>query len=120
MRKIETHLCSGLSKQLRLSAGEAGAGGASYDYMAEGSAGWAWLFRFQNGLVPEVGLNGVTNEVLLAIVHDRLKGFQAGDFPCRENADAIAAIEVALGCLHERTSKRLAAGVEGKNEALPR
>jgi len=37
---------------------------------------------FQNGPIGEVGVNGVTNEALLAIVADRLRGFQGGPTAC--------------------------------------
>jgi hypothetical protein len=53
---------------------------------------------FQNGTLAERGTNGITNEALLAIVIDRLRGFQAGEFACRENAAALARIEEALVC----------------------
>src|SRR6266700_4844812 len=41
---------------------------------------------FQNGPIKEWGVNGVTQEALLAIVIDRLRSFQKGPFSCRENA----------------------------------
>jgi len=61
--------------------------------------------------------SGATNEALLAIVKDRLEGFQAGKFPCQENEDALAGVNHALKFLHLRTLKRIARGVENQAKA---
>ncbi|MCA9037374.1 MAG: hypothetical protein KDA91_19695 [Planctomycetaceae bacterium] len=74
-------------------------------------------FHFQRGSEAYNGVNGITNEVLLAIVQDRLKGYQAGLFACRENALALTKIEEALMWLHYRSRDRLARGVEGTDKA---
>lgn len=68
---------------------------------------------FQNGTLPEVGVNGVTEQALLAILIDRLQGFQKGPFACRENALALTKLEEAMHWMHARTRDR----VEGKHEA---
>lgn len=70
---------------------------------------------FQEGPIKEHGVNGVTNEVLLAIVRNRLEGFQNSPFKCRENALAITKIEEAMHWLHHRTRERELRGVEGTN-----
>lgn len=72
---------------------------------------------FQKGPVGESGVNGLTNEVLLAVVLDRLSGFQTGPFPCNDNKDAITAISDGLEILKGRTRERMARGVEGLNKA---
>jgi hypothetical protein len=61
------------------------------------------------------GAVGLTNEVLLAIVKDRLEAFQAGPYACRENAVALNGIDKALAALHSRTKARIFQGVEGKD-----
>lgn len=71
---------------------------------------------FQNGPIKEVGTNGITHEALLAILIDRLQGFQSGPYACDENALALAHIKTAQAILHERTQKRLARGVEGTHQ----
>ena len=71
------------------------------------------VIHFQNGTIPEAGYNGVTQEVLLAIVADRLRSFQAGPFSCRENALALTKIEEAQHWLQQRTLARMRRGVEG-------
>ena len=72
--------------------------------------------EFQNGPIQEVGVNGISNEALLAIVEDRLLGFQNGQFACRENAVALTKIQEALMWLGKRTRDRLARGVEGTHQ----
>lgn len=71
------------------------------------------LISFQNGPVREVGVNGITDAQLLAVLIDRLRGFQSGDCPSRENALALTKLEEAKHWIHERTTKRLRRGVEG-------
>jgi hypothetical protein len=71
--------------------------------------------HFQEGPIKESGVNGAHNEDLLAIVIDRLYGFQNSEFKCRENAIAITKIEEALLWLGKRTSDRESRGVEGTN-----
>jgi len=72
--------------------------------------------QFQNGPVGEFGVNGVSNEALLAIVEDRLLGFQSGQFACRENAIALTKIQEAMMWLQKRTRDRISRGVEGTNQ----
>jgi hypothetical protein len=105
---------------------EPGAGGANHHYMIttpdwtrapDGSgAQGVWDINFQNGPINENGVNGVTQEALLAIVADRLRSFQAGPFACRENALALTKIEEAQHWLHSRTLARMQRGVEGTHQ----
>ena len=69
---------------------------------------------FHNGESREP--RGVTNEVLLAIVEDRLAAFQAGPFSCRENMYALKAVRESLMWCRKRSEDRAARGVEGKLE----
>lgn len=71
---------------------------------------------FQNGPIKEAGVNGVMNEDLIAIVIDRMRGFQSGEYACPDNALALIKLEEALMWLEHRTSEREARGVEGRNE----
>lgn len=68
---------------------------------------------FQNGPIKEHGVNGVTQEALMAICIDRLESFQAGPFACKENATALWHLKRALEALHSRTKERQSRGVEG-------
>lgn len=72
--------------------------------------------KFQQGPLQVVAVNGISNEALLAIVIDRLRGFQSGDFKCRENALALTKLQEALHWLDHRTRDREARGVEGRHE----
>jgi len=69
--------------------------------------------NFQNGPVKESGINGISNESLLAIVIDRMQGFQSGDYRTREGALALTKLEKAMLWLHSRTRDRLERRVEG-------
>lgn len=98
-----------------------GAGNACHHYIAgvncPGEEGhWVHEIKFQNGPIAEAGVNGTTHEVLLAILAHRLRGFQAGQFGCAENAEALAHIEAAQAALQKRTSARMDRGVEGTHE----
>lgn len=99
-------------------ADERGAGHANHHYRVYENATGKLLqeVKFQNGPIQENGVNGVQNEDLLAIVIDRLIGFQTGEFACQENEEALHCCSEALMCLRRRTAKRQARGVEGKNE----
>ena len=59
------------------------------------------------------GVNGLTHEVLLAIVADRLRSFQKGPYSCKANACALTHIEEAQHWLQQRTIERMRRGVEG-------
>ena len=71
---------------------------------------------FQNGPVKEVGVNGLTNEALLALVLHRLRILNT-NFPCRENSLAITNIEQGVMWLEQRTKDRIKRNVEGLNKA---
>jgi hypothetical protein len=68
---------------------------------------------FQHGPISESGVNGLTHEVLLAIVADRLRSFQNGSYRCKANACALTHIEEAMHWLQQRTLERMRRGIEG-------
>ena len=74
------------------------------------------FIKFQNGVIPENGVNGATNEDLLEILIDRLTGFQTGEYPCGENMMAIRALKTAMMFLDRRTLRRRRSNIEGKME----
>lgn len=126
MRKITDHIVNPANDKLTIAVtDEPGAGGANHSYLVSGfdlSNNPSCDFKvpnnhavilFQNGAIPEAGVNGITHEALLAIVADRLKSFQAGPFACRENALALICIQEAMHWLHHRTLERMHRGVEG-------
>ncbi len=71
---------------------------------------------FQNGPINTVGVNGITHEVLLAILIDRMESFQAGPYANDYNAAALNHLRSAQGCLLDRTRERMSRGVEGTHQ----
>lgn len=128
MRTLTDHIVEGDSAnhQIRIHVtDEPGQGGANHAY----SIAWTPIpgptdsaqpnhvdIIFQNGPIKEFGVNGVTQEALLAIIIDRLRSFQAGPFSCRDNAVALTHCEEALMWLQRRTRERIKRGVEGTNQ----
>jgi len=119
MREITSHKVNPTNDRLCIMAtDEPGAGGANHEYEVTGfDHGGQHHVRFQNGAIAEQGVNGITQEVLLAICIDRLQSFQAGPFACRENALALTKLEEAQHWLFSRTLSRMQRGVEGKTVA---
>lgn len=121
MRTVTTHVANPLNDKLVIEVlDRPGAGGANHEYLihlpAESTRGVKQtLINFQNGPIAEKGINGITQEALLAICIDRLQCFQKGGFACRENAIALTKMEEAMHWLHHRTKQRMLRGVEGKN-----
>lgn len=128
MRELTDHKINPANDKLRITVtDEPGAGGANHRYEIDGfdvttnssfdgasdDPSGATTLLFQNGPINEVGVNGITQEALLAIVADRLRSFQAGPYACRENALALTKIEEAQHWLLSRTRGRMARGVEG-------
>ena len=71
---------------------------------------------FQKGAVKEAGVNGVTNEALLAILIHRTNELNS-KFPCAENIIAVEHMLEALANFTARTKNRIGRGVEGKEVA---
>ncbi len=118
MRIIDEHKVNPANDTLTVSVtDEPGAGGANHRYEISGVQSWITptVIEFQNGpiSVDGNGVNGLTHEVLLAIVADRLRSFQKGPFSCKANACALTHIEEAQHWLPQRTLERMRRGVEG-------
>ncbi len=95
---------------------EPGQGNACHEYEITDKDGKTLgEVSFQNGPIKEVGVNGVMNEDLIAILISRMKGFQSGDFACVANSHALSHLKNALGALQARTAQREERGVEGTN-----
>jgi hypothetical protein len=141
-RHITAHKLNGLNDAIQITALDVpGPGGANHKYEidivggAPTSGGMTTVINFQNGPIGESGFNGISNEALVAIVIDRMRGFQhqrfgelvppsvgqpgdfdfnsRGKYACRDNACALTHLEEALFWLQNRTRQRLARGVEG-------
>lgn len=123
MRELTHHKLTGLNDALTIEVlDEPGPGNACQVYRIASTEGTVVSravccdINFQNGPIQEAGINGVSNEALLAVLIDRMQGFQSGPFACRDNAIALTHLEEALMWLQKRTRDRLARGVEGTNQ----
>lgn len=122
MRELTRHRVNGCNDGLKIEVrDEPGNGGANHEYRISGwhdtrSATRAPIdvfLIFQNGPIKEVGVNGITHEALLAILIDRLEGFQSGPFKCDYNRFALEHLKLGLEYLKQRTAERMLRGVEG-------
>jgi hypothetical protein len=150
IREITDHKTNGLNEAIEITAGEPGPGGAPHKYNLIGRGEhipnigprpFGVNLRFQNGPIKGIeDMNGITNEALLAVLIDRMRGFQGvppvhsapeitgvlttepkdyaaknlrAPFACRENAMALTHLEEALMWLQKRTLDRVKRGVEG-------
>ena len=117
MREIHGHETNNANRLIAITADDADPnyGNASHDYEVRRTEGQLVLghLQFQQGPIAEVSVNGLTHEVLLAIVIDRLRGFQTGVFANPWNETALTHCQAALAAMQERTREREARGVEG-------
>lgn len=119
LRYLTDHQIGNASSEIAIAVvDEPGQGGANHQYAAyfPHSTIRCVSIDFQNGPIAEVGVNGVTHEVLLAIVIDRLRSFQKGPYSCKANACALTHIEEAMHWLQQRTIERMRRGVEGTHQ----
>jgi len=122
-RELTSHKVNGCNEAIAVVVlDEPGSGGANHEYVIctpndavnqELNSSLVVHIGFQNGPIKEAGINGVTHEALLAIIEDRLVGFQSGKYACNDNAEALEHIRGAMECLQRRTKARVARGVEG-------
>ena len=127
MRELTSHKVNGLNEALMIEVlDEPGQGNACHEYRLSiikqpngdlrGIPACVTEIHFQNGPILEDGFNGISGEALLAIVEDRLIGFQSGQFACSENANALTKIQEAMMWLQKRTMDRMKRGVEGTHK----
>ena len=92
-------------------------GNASHTYGIQwGGPKEVLTVQFQHGARGIAGSTpGVFDDDLLAIVQDRLEGFQDGPFACQENEDALSAVKAARAHLGVRVARRISQGVLGAN-----
>lgn len=129
MREITSHRVNPANDKLVLQVlDEPGPGGANHLYLVSGfnsadnpseqefdSADRTQIL-FQNGPIAEAGVNGLTHEILLAVLIDRLEAFQRGTYASRYNAAALGHLQEAQRVLFERTRERMARNVEGTHQ----
>lgn len=124
MRTIERHRKGDpLNHEISIVAlDEPGPGGACHQYQLslpdpESEDLLVVPLHFQKGGVVETGgVNGISNEALLAVVEDRLSGFAQGPFADQHTIEALRFVTRALKALEIRTLDRIARGVEGQQK----
>ena len=122
--KADRDKVNGLNEALTITVlDEPGPGNACHEYdisftreVAGGASREHCQVSFQNGPIQEAGVNGVSNEALLAIVRDRLESFESGPYACFDNECALNSVRAALDQLLHRTRERTARGVEGTSQ----
>jgi len=113
VREIVTHKVNAVNDGLTITAAdERGPGNANHQYDIT-SEHVRCRIQFQSGTLMENGINGVTHEALLAILRDRLEGFQSGPYACEPSKQALDAVNAATAALKRRTEERAARRVEG-------
>lgn len=120
-RELSSHKVNGLNDAITIAVlDEPGSGGACHRYamsLDTGDAGQSLgNINFQNGPIKESGFNGTSNEALLAILIDRMEGFQSGQYATIENQIALDHMRAAQNILKFRTQQRMARGVEGTHK----
>ena len=114
---IDTHHVEGYDYNINIKAVPVERYGLpSYTYqLTKDYADKSWYqyikeLSFQVGDPKVYGVNGVTNEALLAIMIHRLQGFQNNSSTnCSENQEAINHMELAMEALYSRTHRLQAA-----------
>jgi hypothetical protein len=123
MRSITDHKVNGLNEAINIFATDSAPaeGGACATYRIEpittshpqGAINAVTLVFQNKPIATQDDVMGISNEALIAVVIDRMRGFQGGKFACHENAEALTNLEQGLMWLQKRTRDRIARGVEG-------
>jgi len=118
MRQITDHHDGhGLAETMLVEADpiDPDAGGASHHYVVSLEGAQLARIQFWHGPRHEPGSQpGILDSVLLAILIDRMRGFEAGVFSCPTNRDVREHCEAALRALQARADERARRGVLGQ------
>lgn len=101
------------SKILVCAHGEPGNGGAHTRYTICLPGGEVTDLIFQQG-DPNVEINGITGEALLAVLIDRYDAFANGPFADHNTTMALVHLRSAMQYLFDRTESRISRNVIGK------
>lgn len=117
MRHVLTRKnASEVTRMTSILAEERDSNGGCYSYHIKGAGSHCRLIEFQRGPVNVHGQNGISDEILLAILIDRMQGFQEGPLRNRHTAIALTHLETAMLWLNERTADRESRGVDGTDQ----
>ena len=116
-RTIDTHHDGhGLNESIEIITDDPDQSGAAHYYHMKIDGVVVGDVQFQKGPRNEVGSTpGATEASILAILIDRLRGFQSGPYSCRENAIQLTKLEEVLHWTKARADARAKRGVLGKN-----
>ena len=117
LRTIDTHHDGhGLNESIVIYSDTPDGSGAAHIFDMHIAGHSVGSVQFQKGPRNVEGSTpGVTEAALLAILIDRLRGFQAGPYGCRENAIQLTHLEECLHWTKARADERAKRGVLGKN-----
>lgn len=107
----------GLNESIDIVTDDPDGSGAAhrYDLFIDGNS--IGFIQFQRGPRNEPGSTpGATEAAVLAVLVDRLRGFQAGPYSCRENAIQLTKLEECLHWTKARADARAKRGVLGRNQ----
>ncbi|HEY8560506.1 MAG TPA: hypothetical protein VIL74_09025 [Pyrinomonadaceae bacterium] len=120
VRYIETHKISKLNRDniVVRATDEKDSDGANHEYAiivcTDKGIVSETAIKFQKGGLKETGVNGITDQSLIAIVLDRMVGFQAGPYASVYNEPVIDHLKGALGEMAKRYDLRATLGIEGE------
>lgn len=117
MRTITQHHDGhGLNESIVITTDTPNSSGAAHKYDLSINGDAVGLIQFQEGPRNVAGsIAGVTEAALLAVLIDRLEGFQAGPYACYENAMQLSNLYACLSLTKARADERAKRGVLGKN-----
>lgn len=105
----------GLNDSITLTSDEPDKSGAAHCYQATIEAAPVLVIQFQKGPRNEpASIPGATEASVIAVLIDRLRGFQAGPYACRENAIILTKLEECLMWTRARADARARRGVLGQ------
>ncbi len=106
----------GLNESIIIGTDDEDGSGASHHYEMSIGATVVANIQFQQGpRLDPASTPGVTEAAILAVLIDRLRGFQAGPYSCRQNAIIITKLEECLMWTRARADERARRGVLGRN-----
>ena len=116
-RMIDDHYDGhGLNESIEITTDTPDQSGAAHSYNAFIGPTRVAAIQFQKGPRNVEGSTpGMTEAALLVVLIDRLRGFQAGPYSCRENAIQLTKLEEVLHWTKARADARAKRGVLGHN-----
>ncbi len=123
MRELTSHVVNGTNNPLKIEVVD------DADFLGNECIDYRFCLRNQQGEGYDLGqlklhfgqsggagINGVTNEGLLAVVEDRLLCLQAGTFATHERGIALMKVQEALMWLHKWTRDQMERDAKGANK----